>query len=76
MFNRESTFASLCVRVCARLRGCVSGLAHVVMSKDIQKCSLFLQSGIRMRSGMRMRTHRMREILVNADKDANASDRI
>ena len=34
------------------------------------------KAGIRMRSGMRMRTHRMREILLNADKDANASDRI
>ena len=29
--------------------------------------------GLRMRSGMRTRTHRMREILQNADKDANAS---
>ena len=29
-----------------------------------------------MRSGMRMRTHRMREILLNADKDANAFDEI
>ena len=33
-------------------------------------------AGVRMRSGMRMRTHRMREILLNADKDANAFDKI
>ena len=33
-----------------------------------------LVPGVRMRSGMRMRTHRMREILRNADKDANAFD--
>ena len=44
-----------------------------VVLKAIKAVWMALGSGVRMQSGMRMR---MREILQNADKDANASDGI
>ena len=51
-------------------------IGEFALRKVLKPLGSDLEAGIRMRSGMRMRTHRMREILVNADKDANASDRI
>ena len=51
---------------------------HVVSCKDESSDfkGMGNRAGVRMRSGMRMRTHRMREILLNADKDAIVFDEI
>ena len=54
----------------------MSGTAFLMEEPRVSRFKGLRDPGVRMRSGMRMRTHRMREILLNADKDANAFDEI